>query len=91
MRDENDETTDPQAPEPERTEAVGAEEPTHGKRPGMIRRQTWEFFHPPHARWTAPGEQRARSTAARLSQALERSRGKQLLVGVAALVLVIVM
>ena len=36
MRDENDETTDPQAPEPERTEAVGSEEPTHGKRPGMI-------------------------------------------------------
>lgn len=91
MRDENDETTDPQAPEPERTEAVGPEEPTHGKRPGMIRQQTWEFFHPPQARWTAPGEQRARSTAARLSQALERSRGKQLLVGVAALVLVIVM
>lgn len=81
MRDENDETT----------EAVGEDEPTRGKRPGMIRRQAWEFFHPPQARWSAPGEHRARGAVTGLSKSLERSRGKQLAVGAAALLLVIVM
>lgn len=93
MRDENDETTgapDPE-PEPEATESAGDEQPTRGNRPGMVRRQAWEFFHPPQARWTAPGEQRARSAASRMSQALERSRGRQIAVGVAALLLVVVM
>lgn len=91
MRDENDETTDPQAPELERTEVVGEDEPTRGKRPGVFRRQAWEFFHPPQARWSAPGERRARSAATRFSKSLERSRGKQVAVGAAALVLVVVM
>lgn len=91
MRDENDETTDPQAPEPERPKAVGGDERTRDKRPGMIRRQVWEFFHPPQARWSAPGEHRARGAATRLSKSLERSRGKQLAVGAAALLLVFVM
>lgn len=91
MRDENDETTDPRAPEPERTEALGEDQMPQGKRPGMIRRHAWEFFHPPQARWSAPGEHRARGAATRLSKGLERSRGKQIAVGAAALVLVLVM
>lgn len=91
MRDGNDETTGRDAAGSDGAETANDEQPTREKCPGMVGRQAWEFFHPPHARWTAPGEQRARSTAARLSQGLERSRGKQVVVGVAALVLVIVM
>lgn len=91
MRDENDKTTDPKAPAPERTDAAGEDAPTRGKRPGVIRRHAREFFHPPQARWNAPGEDRARGAATRLSKSLERSRGRQFAVGAAALVLVVVM
>ena len=91
MREENDETTDAEAPESDRAGAFDDEQSQRGRRPGMVRRQLWAFFHPPQARWAAPGEQRVRRVAARASQGLERSRGKQIAVGVAALVLVIVM
>lgn len=91
MREENDETTDAEAPEPVGAGASDDEQSQRGKGPGMVRRQAWAFFHPPQARWTAPGEQRLRGVAAQASQGLERSRGKQIAVGVAALVLVLVM
>lgn len=56
-----------------------------------VRGVVWEFFHPPAAAWSAPGEGRVRSVASRLAGRMERSRGLSAAVAVGAVALVAVL
>lgn len=56
-----------------------------------VRGVVWEFFHPPAAAWSAPGEGRVRSVASRLAGRMERSRGLSAAVAVGAVGMVVVL
>lgn len=66
------------------TEGAGNDLPRRGRRRSRTRGVTWAFFHPPAAKWSAPGEDRVRSKLALLSERMQNSAGLRVAIGVGA-------
>ncbi|MCY1684022.1 hypothetical protein [Kocuria sp. SL71] len=71
------------------TEGTGEDLPRRGRRRSRPRGVAWGFFHPPAARWSAPGEDRARSLLGRISERMQASAGLRVAVAVGAVLVMV--
>lgn len=88
---ERDEESSEVLEQPEGPSAEGPRDdlPRRGGRRSRTRGVTWAFFHPPAAQWSAPGEDRARSMLARISQRMQDSAGLRVAVAVGAVLVMV--